>query len=444
MKKLFLIVILFLFMPDVLAVSSTYYGEYSEYFTSSDEILESDTTLVEEYKEYQYYKQIEKDLGYNYHMGDDYIVDYDDYIFTEFSDYYYEYPIIEDYDHQIISRFYYEHYRMMPFKHLIFNNISGSYGALRIPEIEIFANGKKVDYEVICDPCTNFFDSIVKNGNKKEYLNTVYNGGELKIELDDYYYFNELEIRVYLYDISDNIKTYDMYMSPDGSIESAYLKYNFANDFKYNNLDEITFIEKLEEDYVYYNPMFEDSILKDNNFVLFPNKLEQVTKYKYRKYLYRHYENELKVCDEVSEECVFKSEDYETFYKYKVRDKLTIKENIEISSKDDIPDYIVYSSSKVEYEIIGDKIKFTVGTLEVEIPYTYIKQESEKYDNKGINIAKTKVSDNSNHKSKNDKRKFQMNIGIKKAEEMSPITKFPLFMFSSLLYVGKKINDSIH
>ncbi len=454
MKKIIVFILFFTLIFKVNAKEVNYYSDYSDYYYTDEEVAQCDLVEVSNYKKHLYYKYVYNDYGYDIYLGDDFDIDYSDYIKTDYSDYLKKYEIPDSGDIEVVSKDFYENFKLKKVRFLIIDDVFGSYDVLRISEIEVYKGDEYIDYDPSCYDCSAGLLDTIKSRDKTEFLSFVANGGQLTLDLGDYYYFDDLEIKIYLFDMTPIEKRYDLYVSPTSDISDSFLLYEFRDRFVIHIEENITYFEKDIFDYTYINPLFEEPYLSDEPDVSYPNKVSQISKYKYRNYLYRHYKNDLHLCEEKSEECDIKSEKYVEKYKYRIRDKLSLIEPIILSETLSVTDYVAYSSDKLEYEKTDDYITFLVGRLETSVSYEW--EETDSVTKKPVYKTKVKYVDRILDCEDDviiNEDLYPPYLGESKESKPSEdciskdraiISLFPIFLIFFLLFLGKKVNDSIN
>ena len=59
---------------------------------------------------------------------------------------------------------------MKKVRYIYITDVRGSYNALRIPEINIYVNNKKINYSVSCTKCNPEFKDFINNNNAEENM----------------------------------------------------------------------------------------------------------------------------------------------------------------------------------------------------------------------------------------------------------------------------------
>lgn len=348
MKKVLWLMMLFpIFMSKVWA-SDVYYSEYGDFSEYQENLINgSDIIDVEQKTMYKWYKNIKVTGEYKLYNSNDNFLDncYE----TKFSPWNSIKPVINEamvleqktiYDYQMVE----------PVRYIHLYDVIGSYGAFRIPELQVYVNDKKIEYSYTCDGCWENFDKYINNNIYIENNSYIDNGGSLIIDLGEYYPINKLRILFYIFDMGDVLKEYTLGYSKNGS--DIFIKKNFSHQFSSSYIPEapkfeyhvtdlansdLWLISKISEDYI------------DNEYVYSRNSYQQ---YRYKEKYCQTYKLEKEYYPQYSEQAIGEynlKDTSKTFYRYRMRDKLVL--NIyDITEKNyDLNKFVV--SSTDDYNI---------------------------------------------------------------------------------------------
>ena len=383
MKKILLFLCLFTFSCKVNA--ATYYSDYYLYQDWSIEESQSDSlTLVEEEIRYRLYN--EKKVYGGYEQTSEYpLVDVGDYIEEEGNCY----DTFQDGFNEKIVYYYKD---LLPSRYIIFSNMNGSYGALRISELKVEANGKNIDYEIIsCDKCNSNFSNYINNGVYKENMSHVSNGGSFKIDLGSEYYLSDLKISLALYDSGGEaeVMTIDVMDSDD-----INYTYNWRSDYGLTSTQSIDFVTLNNNSFV---PKVLKYTMEIKSETKPENKINRVIR-EAKEYCevirkYRHY----KIIEDYSEEYMKEGnldypmcdyDDFRKFYRVYKRDYLTISDSLIIDNENiqlkdfidsslsfDIEGEVDLNKNGVYQVIIDSPIKKVITEVEVFLKTNSLKEE---------------------------------------------------------------------
>ena len=304
MKKI-LLLLLFLFIPKVDALTYSDYSDFSEF--SDKQIENSPLVDVVTEKRYKYYKLNREDGPYlmagtnsNYAY-----IDYNDYILSDFSPVLYEKP--DETNRVITSKTEYKYQRVSPVNYLQIN-LAKTSPRIQIKSLKIYQKDKEItDYDII--GYYTSFEVATASG-------PISPNGWIKIRLHDNYYLDELKITLELEGSYNNIE----YTYTAGYDDVVYM----SNDFKYQNTDNLkteflfknSSLKNPKFEYFYDNDREESNVLKKTS--------ETRTIYRYQDKLYRHYNLEKIYNDKYTKEpdgdFIYKdNNDYKIYYAYRTR-----------------------------------------------------------------------------------------------------------------------------
>lgn len=379
MKKIFLILCMFLCIGNVSA--STHYSDYSDFSDwNIDYIEEDDKTFVETKTLHKYYREeisgeyfLEGENNSNYP-----IVDYNNYYYSDYSEYGLEYPLVKpNRDIETIGGYKYQEATKV--KYIVFDNIHGSYGSLRITEIGIKdSKGNNIEYLAICNNCNIQFLDYINNGIYKENESYIENGGSLVLELYDYYSYDDIYLSMGIFDVTNETKTYNISFYPN--LESDKLLYinvsdNFTNDYyKDTPIYNYDYTNMVKGNITFSEPKISlDEILPTES-----TNVESVSLYRYRDKYYYYYKVDKYYSDFMeygNDEYPIESDEFITYFRYKRRDKAIIEDNITITNYNvNLQDYI---ESSTDFSIATDIDVTKNGVYYVQyiLPYEVVRKE---------------------------------------------------------------------
>lgn len=390
MKKGFILILVFLMsITNVYAADNgtsyeTYYsdyGEFSEY--TADPVMDDDLTKVEAKRDYVYYNDI-PEYGDYYLEGTnptEYpLINLEDKIVGEFSPWSEVVPT-NNLNRVVEARDYYMYADTKEVRYVHVYNTSGSYGALRMTELDITTNGNDINYTISCSSCSDNFSNYIHNGNIRENMSIIYNGGYLKVDLGAYYPLDSLNIQVSLFDQGNDPKTFNMAITRESNLtDTIYAHvsvYSYFRNIDGNDIVPVNYninnMNVLASDY-YDWVRSEEPVARTKTRLV-----NQFNEYRYQDTKYHYYKlnRVYSICymSEASLEFPFKYEtDYMDFYRYQKRDKLVIANHLDITNKDTKPiDFVLENSRElviedtINYLVNGEyPVKYIMGTLVVE------------------------------------------------------------------------------
>lgn len=321
------------------------YGEWSEF--SKDNYSKTELMDVEVERRYKWFKNKERGEYLNYDEG---IKKYDsinkdDYKYSDYSDWQENNPE-EITDRVIETRTKYFIKKIKPIKTIYI--ISGNFKTEEVDlnQIYIFNNGKKVNFESTCGDCSGKY----KLKNKS---------GVLMLELDNFYYFDDLEIVINSSNIK-NINSINFWVTaPKENSDEEALFYRYTFEGSSNNSINISICN-----FSKVNPMYEAGEYYDKLPSLkLDDYKEEIISYRYKDKLYYFYSYDKEYVDGYFKEKDGYDKDindYLDYYRYRNRDKIEFSEYIEINKSDELLDNFI--TSTVNYEIEGN-IDYTKNGL---------------------------------------------------------------------------------
>lgn len=270
----------------------------------------------------------------------------------------------------------YRHKVSMWARYIYLTDLQGSYGALRITELNVKARGNDINYTYECDGCLEGFDEYINNGIWDENQSYIKNGGSLIIDLGKIYPVNQIEITLYLFDLGSDTKTFTISFTEQKKFNFAEKTFdlNFS-DIHWSNAKKITYDynDFEENDWYYYNithqKTIDDSVLETEKYGKQYRYVEKWCYYDVKKYIDGYYETKPTLN-------AIQDSEYITESRYYKRDKIEIVDDIVIDSYNkDLNDFIIYSSTDYEFVHEIDENKNGEYDLTIKTPYTTINKK---------------------------------------------------------------------
>lgn len=314
MKKILIVIFLF----PIIVKAETFYSDYK--LTKSLDNLDKDLYKIETIKKYNTFNYIKKDLGY-LEENNNYIKDEKDYIEKTIESSNYDenkeqniiiHPYVNNKTNSIYISFKYQHFY------------------LKIYEVEVYVNDKKINYTTNLDIAKNIMD----NDYNTYYIPFLW-FKSIGIFFEETYDLNDIKLIIYA------SSTIDESISID-TMFGYKINLNKNNTKKYN---------------IYFK--------FDNNY-----KVDYYYLSKEKLYKYYYLEKEiLNKYEEYNPNINLILNDYIVEKKYYKRDKLVLKDKIIFKNKsDNIEDFIEYKTDNVYYtcdinkEINGNYLcEFKIG-----------------------------------------------------------------------------------
>lgn len=314
MKKILIVIFLF----PIIVKAETFYSDYK--LTKSLDNLDKDLCKIETIKKYNTFNYIKKDLGY-LEENNNYIKDEKDYIEKTIESSNYDenkeqniiiHPYVNNKTNSIYISFKYQHFY------------------LKIYEVEVYVNDKKINYTTNLDIAKNIMD----NDYNTYYIPFLW-FKSIGIFFEETYDLNDIKLIIYA------SSTIDESISID-TMFGYKINLNKNNTKKYN---------------IYFK--------FDNNY-----KVDYYYLSKEKLYKYYYLEKEiLNKYEEYNPNINLILNDYIVEKKYYKRDKLVLKDKIIFKNKsDNIEDFIEYKTDNVYYtcdinkEINGNYLcEFKIG-----------------------------------------------------------------------------------
>ena len=351
MKKIILIILLLLLKDSVYA-STTYYSPYSDLLDYSEtEVIGSDLVKVEKKISYRWYKT-EKRKGDYYIEGENDLnfpfIDKTDYRLSDFSEWSIEEPLKLP-NRLILKRNIYEYKDILKVRYIYISNVEGSYEYFNIPELTIYIDNQKIDYDFFCEECNDDFGDYINNRVYFENRSKLRNRSSLMIDLKGYYDFNSLMIEMHLYDETTKDKKFKISVSREKENGLIYAENSFVYNFRNKSYFDIRSFSFTHEDLILKNPEYGEPIVSEDRPELIANRIiNEREGYRYKDFFYCYYNIINNYMDGYSEvrndEYPLKGEEV-TLYKSQVRDKVVIKKDLIIDDKDmNLKDFILEST----------------------------------------------------------------------------------------------------
>lgn len=360
MKKM--IWLIFLFFPILEVNAETYYSDYQ----ISDEILElSDTVKIDEVKLYKWY-EVGQATKYSLAEGDD---GYNCNTIT--TNWQSEKREANESRIEEESKFF-EYKLSNGVRYIHLTDLNGSYGALRITELSVTIDGEEIPYTYECDGCQPGFKQHINNGIWDENESYITNGGSLIIDLRSEYPASKINLTMYLFDLGSENKTYTIAFSTnkwDLYINKSY-SHTF-NDIHWENALRLDYSVSSFNTGDWYTTITTNGSV-DEDYVV--SKKYVSSHYRYKE-LWCYYDYEANnyfdgYYENAPSEEAIKTEEYILDNRYYTRDKITIQDDIVLTSLDDnIEDYI---ESTTDYDLEYNFDKTVNGTYPITIKTPYM------------------------------------------------------------------------
>ncbi len=358
MRKIIFFLILMILSPKLILASDVIYSDFSDYTEYTENYIKSSDLIdVKTENRFLWYKNILKDNGYKVFNQTD-TFDLNDCYFGEYSEW--EKEKVENSSRVYERRVVHDFIMSNPVRYIHITNIHGSDGKLKIPEFEIQVVNNKINYTYTCEGCSNDFGTYINNGVIYEDNSYISNGGSIIIDLKNAYPANRVMLLYYLLDLGDDVKGYTISYSTDGV--NLYGTKEFIYNEKWSSVFEVR--QTIEDfgidlknwtyektDYMYpdISPGYE---FQDVTFIVYNTSyIEYRYKEKYCKNLINDKEYGSIYSASSYDEFNIKDDDSKkTYYSYRTRDKLELKDKLLVNSYNyDLSDFVIYSSK--DYDI---------------------------------------------------------------------------------------------
>jgi len=417
MRKIFLTLLILLGTVFKIEAKEIYYSEYSEFSEYSLSPIESSELVnVEKERRHRFYEELE--VGEYLSLLDDSSkfnrLNLDNSIDGNFSEWSeiqpqsLEYRIIE-------SKKFYKVKKPKPINHISFMNTLNS--TVKLENIEIYYLDEKLDYSLIYD------------GADQE-LN-IYPWGTVTFDLKDYYDLQKITIKVENIEFNEASEIIVL-----ASVPSNYNDYDI-NYYSYNLIAANSKNILIEaNDWIRGNAEYQEEIVSEHQPINEPLSLiSEVFMYRYQDPLFYFYNIERSYVDGYFTDYLgfIKDESqYQDYYRYQIRDKLEIDDEIVITSYEQkLSDFVISTS---DYEIITDLDINQNGVYEVEFKTHFASVKKEIV----VNIDKFDKLTNENNNLKLEITKLQNQNNNLKQEVDILVNKY-----SSLLNENYKTNCEV-
>ena len=362
------------------------YGEWSEY--SKDNYSKTELMDVEVERRYKWFKNKERGEYLNYDEG---IKKYDNlnkdnYKYSDYSNWQ-EISPEKITDRVIETKVKYFVKRIKPIKTLYIVGGDFKTDEVDLNQIDIFNNGKKVSFKSTCGDCSEKY----KLKNKS---------GVLMLELDNFYYFDNLKIIVKSPNIK-NINSINFWATApkeNSNEEALFYRYTFegSDNSSINiSISDFSKVKPIYEDGVYYDEL---PFLRKDDYK------EELVSYRYKDKLYYFFSYDKEYIDGYfkQRDGYEKDEnDYIDYYRYRNRDKIEFSEHIEINKNDSFLEE--YINSTTEYEIDGNIDYNKNGLYHIKIKTYFITKDV----TVSINIKENNKEDIKDKKALEDYKSFE-------------------------------------
>ena len=232
--------------------------------------------------------------------------------------------------------------------------------------------------------------------------------GLLILELDNYYYFDDMEIKIKPINIKD-IELLRFMVAAPSLDNNTYLDVYYEAEYKPSNSD--TEIYLTVRNFSKGNPRYEEEVIYDSvPYASISDVVREFNLYRFKDKLYYFYTYDRKYVDgyfKIKDGYEKDEENYVYYYRYRNRDKLMINDYIEISEKNKkIDDYI---QSTTDYNIDG-VIDYTKnGLYDIKVKTYFITKDvkvlininSNNLEDSNKNDGDSKLEDNKNNQNNN-------------------------------------------
>lgn len=381
------------------------YGEWSAY--SNDNYGKTELVDVEIERRYKWFKNKERGEYLSYAEGmkmyDN--LNKDNYKYSDYSDWQENIP--EETTERIIdTQKKYLVKKIKPIKTIYIMGGKFKTDEVDLNQIDIFNDGKKVNFKSFCGDCSS-----------KYTLQNIEGG--LILELDNFYYLDNIEIIIRPINISDIESLYFLVTSPREDSEEEAIFYQGTYEGNSNN-----FIKFSISDFSKVSPIYDEKIYYDYLPSLsISDYVEEVNLYRYKDKLYYFYSYDREYINGYfkNKDGYEKDEnDYIEYYRYRSRDRIELKDYIEINRKDEfLEDYI---NSTAKYQIEGNIDYSKNGLYRVKIKTYFITKDVSVLIN--INDNKKEITDNDQLINKYKELEKKYNNLLKEKNKYQKTNKF--------------------
>jgi len=379
MKKLLLFIGLLLFVIPVQA--KTIYSEPKDFSSwQEQEVKETDTLKVESKKMYKYYYLKSVDGGY-FGENDDYkdfdMLSLENKKYGEWSPWQEE-SVVSTMYKEVESKDAYLYTKSKGVRYVYITDVHGSNGALRINELNFDIDGKTVYPKInSCVGCNDTFYPYIFNGVLNQNMSSISNGGNIILDLEDYYDPSTIKLKMWIYDRGIEPKTFNIYYIHDLDVNKPYAHYNYFGEYTNSNLSDTPLTELPIDIFAIDGNNIEFGSDQISLEEIVPNDFTRVDKikaYRYRSIAYLRYKN-IPVYSEYQDNSdniyILKSDDYKTYYRYAPRHYLNVQDNI-ILKDNNLEQHI---QSDLPYKMASNIDFKTNGTYKVKAYNDYLSYE---------------------------------------------------------------------
>lgn len=241
----------------------------------------------------------------------------------------------------------------------------------QISELSFYLNGEKLDVTYECDTCTSNYQILAQNQIIKETPFSMEQGGMLKVDLQEYYPMEQLEVIFALYDEGYN-QTYNMVFDYKEELDNVpYYNTSVVGGIHYSDYSEIEplrfniydfCLSRTEWDFfVTLEPVEEDAY----------TQVTPILQRRYQDTLYQFYREEKRKTQEYYQypTAEYPYIDYESgkvFYHEKRMPTIVINDHVTLYHKGDLEKELILFSN-VPYQIIESIDYEKNGLYEVEV-----------------------------------------------------------------------------
>lgn len=385
-KTMFILFMILLLMETVKAeVFYSNYGPFNEY--TENFVETSDLTITESERRYKIYK--EQIVEGNYYIEDEnptYLpfVSKDNFVETEYSTWDKIKPE-EKSNRDILEKTIYEYQEMIGVRYIQMYAIHGSNGGLRIREIEVYNGDEKIDFTYACEECIGS-ENVLNDGMLNEELFLNNDSGWMTIDLNGYYALDNISFKTYLYDEGSDVKTYSIkYTKEEDFASQMFVKGYYKNYFTSKSFDDIYSFITTINDYDIIFPEWKEPVLSEEEVSETKTKKVDVYQmYSYRDLKYYYFNKEKVYADgyylSSNEEYPFIDNNiYKDFYRFKIRERIVISDNLKITSYDTkLSDFILEST--IPDILISGEVDYTKNgfyDISFELPFQSVQKKIE-------------------------------------------------------------------
>lgn len=376
MKKRNLFFLLLILFQPFIVQAVTYETAFSEWQETTIPIENNELQEGKKEKKYRFYLE-EKEFAPNYRLSeeksDDYPFQSDRSIITDFSDWSLEEPVFYK-ERTIETKMKYYYQKATKISSINLYDVNGTDNKLWITEIEVLYQDQKIPYTIECDHCTKEFQEQIQNNQPYESAVFLPQGEELKIDLQQEYDLEDLVFRIYIGDtLKKNLTTYQIGVNDDLSNQYVHVerKYWTISSPGGAHQDEIQLKKYVQE--INWDKEIEESeeFLEESQWT---RLVETKTYYRYQDVKHLYYRIVRKYLDNYyfeKEGYIKDEEDYVNVYYTRKKDRLILKDNIEITKNYlDLNDIFISSTVPYSNLVIRNNIDWTQpGIYQIQIIY---------------------------------------------------------------------------